>query len=216
MATAYTKPIYDDRPITFEQFVWRCARAFGALASQRYESLDASVRFGDDSDTDAWVERLGGEISEYEARLEELRALDPAVLAARVAAEHERAREVHASRIAHMAALRMRYEAMLARVEAWEPPAEYLRLREFMVEQLRDSMKFDCYDIEAPALDPDPDAWRAREVRRLERNITECKAQRERLRSLRAQHLAWCEGLARVVPVDAELVVRRRPPRSAP
>jgi len=41
--------------------------------------------------------------------------------------------------------MRERYEAMLAQVKAWTPPtSEHQGLKDFMVEQLEESIDFDC------------------------------------------------------------------------
>jgi hypothetical protein len=54
-------------------------------------------------------------------------------------------------RNAESAVLRQRYEAMLAEVEAWQPPTdEHLRLRKFMTEQLTSSIEHDCWDADEP------------------------------------------------------------------
>ncbi len=65
---------------------------------------------------------------------------------------------------------RVRYESMIAKVEAWTPPsAEHVGLKEFMVKQLRESIEFDCsekYD--------DPPKFRTGEEWRVEK-IKSCR-----------------------------------------
>ena len=43
MATGFTAPIEDDPDFTFEQYLWRCARGMGLLASMREAPLDAEI-----------------------------------------------------------------------------------------------------------------------------------------------------------------------------
>jgi hypothetical protein len=43
MPTGYTCIIEDKPDVTFAEYVWRCARAFGALLSMREDSLDAPI-----------------------------------------------------------------------------------------------------------------------------------------------------------------------------
>ena len=43
MPTGYTLELYDGKDITFEEFVLKCARAFGALINMRDEPRDAPI-----------------------------------------------------------------------------------------------------------------------------------------------------------------------------
>lgn len=141
MPTGYTDGVYTEK-LTFPQFVWRCARAMGALVLMRDEKADAPIpeRFEPSKYTKeqrdkyrADVDHLSGmktaECKEWgkrerDKRLSELRA------SATRKDDHER-----------IAA----YEKMLASVNAWIPPTpDHVGLKRFMVEQLDSSIKFDA------------------------------------------------------------------------
>ena len=138
MPTGYTAAIADG--VTFEQFALNCARAFGALIDMRDEPSDAPIpeRF----EPSNYHEKKIAEINDELVRLKEM-SQDEAKM---VAHQEWRAAEQHRlERLEESRALRAKYEAMLAKVEAWMPPTdEHWRLHEFMIEQIMSSINFDC------------------------------------------------------------------------
>lgn len=138
MPTGYTAAIADD--ITFNDFVMSCARGMGALVMMRDEPMDAPIpeRFEPSdyhtkkiAEAITIIDRLAG-MTEDEA---EQAASDTyeAAIAAQAAA-------IHCNDT-----LREKYNAMLAKVEAWQSPsADHDGFKKFMVEQLTSSIDFDC------------------------------------------------------------------------
>ncbi|PZE23885.1 hypothetical protein [Curtobacterium sp. MCBD17_028] len=139
MPTGYTEALYKGDKQTFEQFAMKCARAFGALVELRDEP-------------NALIPECF-EVSEYERR-----RLDEAVELV-VALKHRSPEDWSAAQDAEVAEhnehvrtaiqaageRRIRYEQMLAQVRGWTPPtSEHEGMRDFMVEQLTTSIKFDC------------------------------------------------------------------------
>ena len=143
MPTGYTMDLYEGKEVTFEEFVMKCARAFGALISMKDKPLDAPIPdFLKPSDYHlrelviAW-QRLAEVESwdEEQAKREAERAYQEAV--------YERDKK-----IIEQASIRKRYEEMLARVRAWTPPTpDHEELKRFMIEQLEKSIEFDCSHI---------------------------------------------------------------------
>ena len=43
MPTGYTHVVQDGTCVDFNDFTWRCARAFGAMINQRDDDMDAGV-----------------------------------------------------------------------------------------------------------------------------------------------------------------------------
>src|SRR4029077_19038577 len=74
-----------------------------------------------------------------------------------------RARIVHKNK-----ETRARYELMLPKVQAWKPTTpDHTNLKEFMLEQIADSINFDCLDEDStakwyPYFDGSPKSWRAK------------------------------------------------------
>jgi hypothetical protein len=147
MPSGYTSRIYEGEQVTFPEFAMGCARAFGALIEMRDEppgvpvpeEFTATTRY---LETAQRARRL---IAAAEAWTDEqAEALAGTAHAASV-------REIEKSN-AVARVRRERYEAMLAEVEAWQPPTpDHAELKKFMGDQLRESIAFDCNEAEIPA-----------------------------------------------------------------
>lgn len=138
MPTGYTASIAEG--ISFKDFVMQCSRAMGALVMMRDEPFDAPI-----------PERF--EPSSYHAeRLADAeKDLAWYMNMADSEAERERLKEFEASMdsrekcIKSANELRAKYEAMRQQVAAWEPPTpDHEGLRDFMLQQIDESIKFDC------------------------------------------------------------------------
>lgn len=169
MPTGYTAPIEEDPDYQFEQYVWRCARAFGALVLMRDDPMGASVpeRF---EPSPFYRDKL----KEATARLSELLGTTLEQAAVLSAAEHEsecawrrKERERTMERIA-------RYSAMRESVKAWQPPSkDHVELKLFMLQQLSVGAKFLNPDSEY-LRDPEqqtPEAWLADAIAGARRNV---------------------------------------------
>jgi hypothetical protein len=166
MPTGYTAPIADG--ITFEQYAWSCARAFGALVTMRDEPSDAPI-----------PERL--EPSDYNqkalerthAELNRLLGLSADQIADEAQKDFQEKRDAHGRRMQRAADLRVKYEAMLAIVRAWESPTpDHDQYKAFMASQIVESMQWDCNtahddmpDYQAPA------AWIAGRLAELRKDL---------------------------------------------
>lgn len=138
MPTGYTAKIADG--ITFNEFAMACARGMGALIMMRDEPSNAPIpeRF-EPSDYHA-TKHVAAEME-----LGRLRRMTPAETeeAARTEFMEESAR--HVERMQENDDLRLKYEAMLAEVKAWQPPTpDHEGMKKFMVEQITGSIDFDC------------------------------------------------------------------------
>jgi hypothetical protein len=141
MPTGYTHKVQDGTITEFRDFAWECARAFGALILMRDEPAGAPIPERFEPDTrhyDGAIERAKKE----RAELDELTAEQATKEAA---AEHRDAVASWEKRRAERNAQKLRYLAMLEKVEAWTPPtSEHHEMKNFMLEQLRSSIDFDC------------------------------------------------------------------------
>lgn len=153
MPTGCTAAIADD--ISFEKFVWNCARAFGALVMLR-DDQNAPIpeKFEPSTCYSQWAD-------EARAQIAALEALSGDELAIAVSGAHEAATAEWRKRETEKDALRNKYNAMLAQVVQWEPPtSEHQGLKTFMVEQIRQSIDWDCAPTPAPT-NLDPATWKA-------------------------------------------------------
>jgi hypothetical protein len=141
MPSGYTDKLYRGEEQEFGEFAMQCARAFGALILMRDEPWDAPVPAKFEPDT-RWEEeqiaKVGEKIERYtDATLMELMDEQQANRDARLADWYRYRHEADE--------LKARYEAMLAKVEAWTPPTEeHEGLKKFMIEQLTSSIEHDC------------------------------------------------------------------------
>jgi len=139
MPTGYTSQLYDGEQ-SFEDFVWSCARGMGALIMMRDDPSDAPIpkRFEvDDYHTE--------ELHKAEARLAELQEMTDKEIEALLLVKRAEIAKDCAKASKKDTAMANRYADMVTQVEAWEPPSsDHVGFKDFMLEQLRSSLKFDC------------------------------------------------------------------------
>jgi len=138
MPTGYTAKLCKEEQ-GFDEFVLRCARAFGALVTMREEPFDAEIpeRF---ETSDYYDKQLEKAKAEYE------RVRKMSMATAKVQAETKLDTETDSAkkRIAETLEIRERLLRMRKKVEGWNPPtAEHVELRKFMLQQLDDTIKHD-------------------------------------------------------------------------
>jgi hypothetical protein len=147
MPTGYTSDLYDGKSVDLDQFVMKCARAFGALVEMRDEPSDATIP--DEFEPHDYHSRR---IDEVKAQLLELCSLSEVKLTEVVDQEYAHAMVAHREDTATRKARRQRYTDMLKQVRKWVPPTtEHMNLKQFMIEQLEESIRFDCgYKLQPP------------------------------------------------------------------
>lgn len=137
MPTGYTANIENGE--SFENFVLGCARAFGACAHQRDDTMKDKPKLREVSNY--YEEKL----PEALAELGFLQSLTDTQI-------DEHGKELRDEEIASIQksieekrALEGKYMAMLDKVSAWNPPTQdHVGLKEFMIKQIKDTIDFDC------------------------------------------------------------------------
>jgi hypothetical protein len=196
MPTGYTAAVQDGS-VTFNQFVWRCARAMGALVMMREDPVDAPIEEFKPSDYYAKV------VAKAEAEIARLEAMTPGELEELVGKERAKLTEDNARYVREKALARERYDAMLKQVEAWEPPThDHCGLRDFMAQQLESSIEFDCGTPYQAPLPGNPKDWR-------DERIASLRASLSRLREDAAKEIErtnarneWVRTLKASVPYE--------------
>ena len=193
MPTGYTNIVAENDDCTFAQFTMRCAREFGALMSMRDKPLDAPIPESFEPD-DFYRNQYEMAKAEYEAFIanppteEELSKEYDEYVASE--------REQYAKTIAEKREKRGRYNRMLTKVLKWQPPTpDHEGLRRFMIQQLQESIEFDCteYDLALPEREQyvsygmDPEVYRGRR----DRNHAKWKCEIERV----AKRNQWLKDL---------------------
>lgn len=161
MPTGYTSIIEDHDDVTFEQYLWRCARAFGAFILQRDSDLDAKVPL--ERAPDDYYEKNARECRERLRVVEEMSLEDAA---REMAAANEQALRFHEEAEEHRKKTCAQYDRMRAKVLAWRPPTpDHARLKKFMLEQLDTSWPDYLREpSESPKLETDPATWHQKEM----------------------------------------------------
>lgn len=197
MPTGYTADI--EKGISFEQYVWGCARNFGALILMRDDPSDAPVpdKFEPASYYEEWLEKAN-------AKLAELRSMDDAAIAAAAEQAYAAGHAADLKRAADKATLRLKYEEMLAKVEAWNPPSsDHTGLKEFMATQIRESIDFDCstkYAAEYATKRLEPMDWYKKEITEAIRSVARYTEEREKEIDRTAGRNRWIQQLRSSVP----------------
>lgn len=200
MPTGYTAKVQKGED-TFGQFVWRCARAFGALVTMRDDPMGAPVpeRF---EIGDYYPQR----IAEIEKELGRFRAMTDIEADLEVVKEHKKVVVANTERRERAKQERANYERMLVQVQAWEAPPEQQKLREFMISQLKDSISFDCsevYQQPVPSIvgNAGP-AWRQKRVTELKDDLQRARKSLREEEVRVAKRNAWIGALRESVPYE--------------
>lgn len=138
MPTGYTAAIKDD--ISFNQFVWGCARGMGAFVMMRDEPSDAEIPQQFDPNNYHYLAIIS-------AKEELLKVHNMTVDECNKASAAAHKKEVASNRKYIKASddLKIKYESMLAKVLSWKPPTpDHVNFKDFMIEQIQSSIKFDC------------------------------------------------------------------------
>ena len=146
MPTGYTLDLYDGKDITFEEFVLKCARAFGALISMRDEPIDAPIpeRF---EPSDYHLK----ELEKAKKRLKEIKEWNEEKAEQEAERAYQEALKKREEFIKKNKLIRKRYEDMLSKVQKWKPPtSDHEALKQFMIQQLEESIEYDCFITEMP------------------------------------------------------------------
>lgn len=197
MPSAYTAPVNDGTVTELRDYALLCARAFGALIDLRDDRLAPAPR-----QIPAMSIYHADRLSEANARLERLQTMtdDDKIVAA--AAANAKLVQMRQEAVDKNTAILNRYNAMLAKVMEWEGPTE---LRQFMIEQLVESRKFDVSDNPTRfyAEPQEPDAWYADEIAEATKDVARHTKGLAEDTERHAERQAWLDRLWAALP-DAE------------
>jgi len=166
MPTGYTHDI--PTGITFRQFALNCARAFGANVTMRDEPSDKPIEVYEPSDYHA------KQVETATAEMIRLKALDVEAITSERDAEYQSSMESWNQGKANEEKQEASYRAMLAQVDVWTPPtSEHNGIKKFMVEQITESIRFDCSGdyFKTPPAKHDPMTWWANKIAKTQRDI---------------------------------------------
>lgn len=147
MPTGYTAAVADGKIVKFADFAMACARAFGACITMRDDPAEAAI-----PDEFLPCDYNLKALREAETELVRLCGLSEDQKQMEAASTSAKRLKSWQDRETDKSTRKTRYKAMLAEASAWEPPTtEHVELRSFMIQQLRDSIKWDCTPSNQPA-----------------------------------------------------------------
>lgn len=200
MPTGYTAKLYEGADQSFPDFLMSCARAFGALITMRDEPMDAPIP--DEFEPSPWYAER---VEKVKARLAELQAMTVNEIANAAEAAHRQATDAWEEADRAKDERKARYEAMLAQVREWMPPTEdHQGLKDFMIQQLTESIDFDCSMSYWPRPTPKtPKQWHAEEVARTERSLAQDEKENAEEIERARNRSEWVKALRGSVQADA-------------
>lgn len=177
MPTGYTAPVVDGEVTELKEFVWRCARAFGALVYL------------------AARDRLVKNLDQAQSKLTWWQNASDAEVLEKMGAENAESQAANEKHLAERNQELERLNAMRAKVEGWEPPTEeHVNLKKFMLEQL---------DISKPLGEPylqtiydDPKEFRAKKISQAEWSVNYHTEHLAKERENNRGREEWVEQLA--------------------
>jgi len=162
LATGYTDYVRSGKVTTLRAFAMVCARAFGACIAMRDDPMDVEIPSEFKPDTSYHDEAIARATS----KLRELPLLSEEECARRSRVEFAADAAERAKWAQERADTRKKYEAMLSQVKAWKVPKGVAGLRKFMIDQLEESIRFDCHADTITASEPKSgEAWRRGAIR---------------------------------------------------
>lgn len=160
MPTGLTSKIYEGKEITLREFALKCA---GQLSPAYYYTrnhdedlpLSSPPILKANNYRQESLERAKKELEMYEY----LKA-NPSEMQKLYDKERTRLKLDRMEREINIAKTRERYDAMIEKVEQWEVPEMFQKLKDFMLKQLNDSRDFDCPDLsDIPVFESTIDEW---------------------------------------------------------
>jgi hypothetical protein len=189
MPTGYTNLVAENDDVTFAEFTWHCARAFGALIMMRDEPMDAPIP--DEFTDDGFYDKL---VAEGRAKLAELQSCSPEAAEALAKADYASAMSAHEREVERVAKTRARYERMLADVSGWEAAERFGELKRFMIDQLKQSIQFDCY-TPTPPEKRSPAEWLAESIREVKRTLRHAEESAAKSAGVTSDRNGWLAAL---------------------
>ena len=133
MPTGYTADIYNGKDVSFNDFALKCARAFGACIEQRDDDPNDKPKLIEKTEDNYHIKK----IEKAKKWKKPTKAEFDAYVKNQTAYYNEQINKQNK--------LKSSYQKMLDKANAWTPPTkEHEGLKKFMINQLTESMEFDC------------------------------------------------------------------------
>lgn len=138
MATGYTTGIGEGKIKNFKDFALTCARAFGACIMQKEDSFLEPPKLEEVKDFYPFM------IEEVERQIQVLKDTSDQDLIAKYIEEKDKSYKENVASIQEKNKLREKYEKILNDAKNWDVDGDFQGLKNFMIQQLTDSIEWDC------------------------------------------------------------------------
>lgn len=205
MPTGFTAPILDRDNYTFREYLWSCMRCMGVAYAIREDGGTAPIttadlkRMKEAESTEYHAKRL----AEVEVELSSALARPASWWADDADRKNAASAEENARRVAAEKVKREKLGAMLSAVDEWHAPTpEHEGFKTFMREQLTETMRFDCGEVEATTK-RNADTHRADTLEALTRSIDYHRESLAKDRMNAESRAAWIDAVAAITPPPA-------------
>jgi hypothetical protein len=191
MPTGYTAAVSDGTTTELHEFAMQCARAFGALITMRDDP--ASTEIPDEFVADDYYKKA---LDDARSELAALEAMATETIRAEAAKANDKALKSHRDYLTAKAQIRARYEVMIGKVQGWTPPtADHQELKDFMLRQLHESIRFDCNYVPEESKARTPTEWLNGRREALKRDVARYTEEHAKECDRAAKRTAWVKAL---------------------
>ncbi len=202
MPTGYTAAVQDGAD--FQQFVWICARQFGAFILERDTPLGKTPKMHFEVENYYFeaVEKADKELAEFIALTAEgLKQL--------YNIEMDAVSEQRKTEAENREKTKLAYELVLDKAIKWEAPSsEHRGLKDFMIQQLTESIKFDCSDMGEYYKVVPYEEWSSEKKKSLKWKENYTKEDLEKQKTIVAGRNKWIADLIASVPYKGKKMTR--------
>ena len=143
MPTGYTAPIEDNANFTFEDYIWRCAKAH--LMEYRDKGMNEPVKLEDSTFNDNGYHQK--ELKEAFQKRKDFNTLTDAELKELYKQNMYDRLDKAEEALKKALEMKVRYDSFLEQAKAWEPPTDkHENLKKFMIDQIEQSTAYN--DVE--------------------------------------------------------------------
>lgn len=195
MASGYTADIADLKPVSFKEFASKCAYAF--MIEGRDHHDDALPDKPYDYDNGYHAKKL----EKAQEALDSFLRLSYDDIAEQNSAEYNKQLNYWSEQTKKNVLIVNAYNKMIDEVEAWTPPTEnHQGLKDFMLQQLRDSLEFDSHEPTAPVR-VSTEEFKLNKIESLNWNLNYHKESLEKAKVSYASRLEWLNQLKKSIGV---------------
>lgn len=201
MPTGLTAKIYDGKEQSFNEFLLSCAKQFGAFIHMRDDDFNKPITI---PRYDPYYEY---ELEKEKEALENFKKLTDTEIQKIIDSEFENRCLNMIVYDEEMNEREIRYDDMISHVTNWNPPSQdHIALKNFMLDQLEQSKKFDCILRNTSIKKPTIDEYKKSKIETHTKSIEYYnKTSREKQERYR-EKIIWIHQLLESIGIDPKTI----------